>query len=59
MCLECGERYANDGELARAQTALFAKLYERIGELESEKNHAEMQMLIVEGKLAEIKRVAA
>ena len=59
VCLECGERYANDGELARAHTARFIELYERIGELEGDKAHAEMQLLIVEAKLSGNKRVAA
>ena len=59
VCIECGERYADEDALARAQTALFTKLYERIGELEDDKNRTEKQLMIVEAKLAEVKRAAA
>lgn len=58
-CLECGEHYANDGELARSYTELFTKLYERIGELEGERDFAKRRQGDAEAKLREVRRVAA
>ena len=59
VCPECGERYANDAELAKAYIDLLRKKEERIAELESEVAHAEEQRLISESKLAVIRKVAA
>lgn len=56
---QCGEHYANDGELARSNTALFAKLYERIGELETDLISAERRQEDAEAKLREGRRVLA
>lgn len=59
VCPECGKRYANEGELARAVLKLLTVKEERIGELESERDYAVRQQEIAESKLAEVRRVAA
>lgn len=59
FCLECGGHYANDGELARSYTELFANLYKRIGELEGERDFAKRRQGDAEAKLREVRRVAA
>lgn len=59
-CLVCKDgRYANDGELARSYTELFTKLYERIGELEDERDFAKRRQGDAEAKLREVRRAAA